>query len=160
MRLPVITATYSVSAQKKPDWPHMAAWVTSSSSGQMCGDRAADKLPCPGKTLRARLLASKNESETWNSPWNDREKAAPLLFVGLAHKLSVKPVAEDKAADLHWDAAQSHRLATYWKSHLLHKRRSAYNQHHRLQRIGEATTREFVLFFSHFPAPELNLKDI
>lgn len=145
---------------KEPDWPHMAAWVTSSSSGQKCGDGAADKLPYLGKTLRVRLHASKNQSVTWNSPWNDSEKAAPLLFVGLAHKLSVKPVAEDKAADLHWVAAQSHRLATDWNSHLLHKRRSVYNQNHELQSAGEATTTECVLFFLHFPAPEGNLKDI
>lgn len=158
MRQPVITATYSVSAQKEPDWPHMAAWLTSSSSGQKCGDRAADKLPYLGKTLRARLRASKNQSETWNSPWNDSEKAAPLLFVGLAHKLSVKPVAEDKAADLHWVAAQSHRLATDWNSHLLHKRRSVYNQNHELQSAGKAPTTEFVLFCDIFQHQKETLK--
>lgn len=49
-----------------------------------------------GKTLRVRQPTSKTQPVIWNRPENDGKQDAWLLFVGLAHKLCVKPVTEDK----------------------------------------------------------------
>lgn len=49
-----------------------------------------------GKTLPLRRPTSKSQSVIRNRNEEDGKQDAWLLFVGLAHKLRVKPVAEDK----------------------------------------------------------------
>lgn len=63
-----------------------------------------------GKTLPVRRPISKSQPVIWNRPQNDGKQDAWLLFVGLAYKLHVKPVTEDKPADLYWVTAQLHTL--------------------------------------------------
>ena len=69
--------------------------MTQSFSGRGAGENPA----CPSANIKESVSNLKQAREGWQT----RRLA---VICGLGHKLCVKPVTEDKAADLHWVSAQ------------------------------------------------------